>query len=393
MFRCIGSGLSIVHTALETFVENPSRLDFDRSRFGRRAPSHTSCQSHNSTRSQSPCGTSEMEQRRDRRQWQLAKDHEASRPDRQFDAQVDELEARIIDGIENRKVAVPDGTNMHNLARDTVKKNWIKQGIWNEQWKNMPKTRWMHEESRDMSSASETDTSTALKLNLFSPLEKAESWSSQPYSGSIIQQRVERRARQKNKNEASRPFHQFIYQISEEREQLQSGSPDDTVLVSAPLDINTNAYNNVKRTWVKRGIWNEKWGILPGMLWKHEGPLQPDTDLGLSQTKITENGTSNLNTVPSVFDGCVPLETYGHFSEGGRRARKRNRAAANSDDKESSIRKVSRTGGLDTSSSRIEKRNSSSRLDTNDQGTQGTGTRRSRRLQKQAASFNGPELV
>ncbi|KAJ5751399.1 uncharacterized protein N7511_008364 [Penicillium nucicola] len=376
---CIGSGLSIVHTALKTFVENPTRLDIDRSRFDRRAPSHTSCQSHNSTRSQSPCGTSEMEQRRDRRQWQLEKDHEASRPDRQFDVQVDELEACIIEGIENRKFAVPDGTNMHNLARDTVKKNWIKQGIWNEPWKNMPETRWMHEESRDMSSASETDSSTALKLNLFSPLEKAESWSNQPYNGSIIQQRVERRARQKHKNEASRPFHQFIYQISKEREQLQNGSPDDTVLVSSPLDINTNAYNNVKRTWVKRGIWNEKWGILPGMLWKHEGRLQmPDTELGLSQTEITENGTSNLITVPSVFDGSVPLETYGHFPEGGRRARKRNRAGANSDDRKSS---------------RIEKHNSSNRLDTNDQGTRGTGTRRSRRLQNQPASFNGPELM
>jgi hypothetical protein len=120
---CIRAGLSVINTALETFVKNPAGLDSDRSRFDNPSPSYISHQSHNSTRSQSPYGLSERQQHRDRRQWQLRKDHEASRPYRQFNAQVDEMEAHIIKGIETRKLTVPDGTNMHKLARDTVKKD------------------------------------------------------------------------------------------------------------------------------------------------------------------------------------------------------------------------------------------------------------------------------
>jgi hypothetical protein len=45
-------------------------------------------------------------------------------------------------------------------------------------------------------------------------------------------------------------------------------------------DINTRAYENVKNTWTKRGIWNRRWGILPGMSWKHEEPLEEETTNG-----------------------------------------------------------------------------------------------------------------
>ncbi|TWU71216.1 hypothetical protein ED733_000464 [Metarhizium rileyi] len=58
------------------------------------------------------------------------------------------------------------------------------------------------------------------------------------------------------------------------RERIQ----DETRVEGAPIedsvDINTKAYENVKNTWIKRGIWNRKWGILPGMSWKHENPLE-----------------------------------------------------------------------------------------------------------------------
>lgn len=38
------------------------------------------------------------------------------------------------------------------------------------------------------------------------------------------------------------------------------------------VDVNTRAYDTVKNTWVERGFWNQNWGILPGMCWKHEAP-------------------------------------------------------------------------------------------------------------------------
>lgn len=41
-------------------------------------------------------------------------------------------------------------------------------------------------------------------------------------------------------------------------------------IVSRPVNISTLAYELVKHTWSKTGIWNTNWGVLPGMSWKHE---------------------------------------------------------------------------------------------------------------------------
>jgi hypothetical protein len=38
------------------------------------------------------------------------------------------------------------------------------------------------------------------------------------------------------------------------------------------------AYENVKNTWVKRGIWDQRWGTLPGMSWMHEEVLLEEID-------------------------------------------------------------------------------------------------------------------
>ncbi len=34
------------------------------------------------------------------------------------------------------------------------------------------------------------------------------------------------------------------------------------------------AYERVKSIWTRRGIWWERWGVLPGMSWKHELPFE-----------------------------------------------------------------------------------------------------------------------
>ena len=56
-------------------------------------------------------------------------------------------------------------------------------------------------------------------------------------------------------------------------------------------DINTTAYENVKNTWTKRGIWNKRWGILPGMSWKHEEPLEKEAADG--PTSVPANSLVN----------------------------------------------------------------------------------------------------
>ncbi|CAG8886338.1 unnamed protein product [Penicillium egyptiacum] len=391
MADSIRSGLSNIHSALDNLVKNPGRLDIDRSRFDRDA-SYISHQSHNSTASMSPNGPSDRQSRRDLRKWQLSKDHEASRPDQQFDVQVNEMEACIIEGIENRTLDVPDGTIMRILARDTVRENWMKQGIWNKEWGKTPQMRWMHEASPEITPAPEIDTGafSHLRDGLFS------SFGSALPTGKKIQEGGERRAKQKTGDGASRPFQQFIYQISKERERVQndSDSPGGTAPVPTSTDINTKAYETVKAIWVKRGIWNEEWGILPGMAWKHEGPLWiPDNDCDSipSPIKPREHVTFNMEDKIALLQEPLfhePLSTQadGPAPNGGHGTSKRKRATAPVETKRPR-RKVFKTTKPETSNSRRAVHNSTNQVDVPDQGTQGTGRRRSKRLQNQTKGF------
>ncbi|KAJ2897758.1 hypothetical protein MKZ38_004381 [Zalerion maritima] len=62
--------------------------------------------------------------------------------------------------------------------------------------------------------------------------------------------------------EASRPYHQFLYQISKERDWIK-----DEMGYKAPgsvIDLNAMAYQGVKNNWIKDGVWNPKWDELPG---------------------------------------------------------------------------------------------------------------------------------
>lgn len=82
---------------------------------------------------------------------------------------------------------------------------------------------------------------------------------------------AERQATLKREREASRPIHQFLYHVLREV-QGEIGSEEIAANTTA-ANIYTKAYETVKSTWIRRGIWNRNWGILPGMSWKHEQPL------------------------------------------------------------------------------------------------------------------------
>ncbi|KAI9054101.1 hypothetical protein LZ554_001272 [Drepanopeziza brunnea f. sp. 'monogermtubi'] len=94
-----------------------------------------------------------------------------------------------------------------------------------------------------------------------------------PLKSDVEKQHIaERQVVRKCKREASRPYHQFVYQISIERERIQEEHEHEEC-ASAP-DINTKSYENVKNTWTRRGIWDKRWDVLPGMSWKHEPPFE-----------------------------------------------------------------------------------------------------------------------
>ncbi len=60
----------------------------------------------------------------------------------------------------------------------------------------------------------------------------------------------------------------------DELEKTGAGPDVEEVVVTMLPDMSTTAYEAVRKRWIKRGIWDRRWGILPGMWWKHEELLE-----------------------------------------------------------------------------------------------------------------------
>ncbi|KPM35522.1 hypothetical protein AK830_g11034 [Neonectria ditissima] len=162
------------------------------------------------------------------------------------------------------------------LSEQNVKKRWVEQGIWNHKWK-MCMGKWKHEEPLDLDSDPEDDEDDIEARagpfgDIFRPasppcrgLFRRRPEPKPPKSAEEMAKRV---AVRKVEREASRPFHQFLYQVSKEREQIEETT------TPSPHDINTIAYERVKELWTRQSLWNENWGILPGMSWQHEQPFE-----------------------------------------------------------------------------------------------------------------------
>lgn len=87
-----------------------------------------------------------------------------------------------------------------------------------------------------------------------------------------ISSRPGQREKLERDREASRPFHQFLWQLARQRD-LMTGKPTIRTAASvASIDINTMAYEAVKGLWDRMGIWDTEWGVMPGMSWMHERP-------------------------------------------------------------------------------------------------------------------------
>ncbi|KAK4031608.1 hypothetical protein C8A01DRAFT_41944 [Parachaetomium inaequale] len=284
-----GEGLHIAHDALAALAENPELLDRARARFSetpRYYPSYRSLLG-SPTQPPSPDRRSEAQKRRERKRIEIKFEQEASMVFRQFDDQTcEELERLYCQPGYQRPPGV-EGFDGH--AHLNVKTRWTEQGIWREgydlQW---PVQRlWKHEELPSGCEASE-----------------------------------------ERERDAPRPYHQFVYHVSKERERIQDelnpktqppghgnfgrfGPPPaaDSAAraqegpVAVPPDINTTAYERVKSLWIKRNIWNVKWGVLPGMAWKHERPF----DEMLEEALAAETPTK-APTAPQAISTAEMLE-------------------------------------------------------------------------------------
>ncbi|KAH0425481.1 hypothetical protein CcaCcLH18_10940 [Colletotrichum camelliae] len=289
-----GVGLLKADRLLAAIAENPDRLDDERQRFSRGVQSSPS-PSQSSTRSQSSEPPSDDRQRQEQKYWQLKEQYYASSPFRQFEVQKEEELSRLFEAEAESTTRQPAGVDLHQLADKNVKERWKVQGIWNRRWETTKEAwRWKHEDSGPTTNT----TATAIGTGLFR----------RPH------RRPAKRIRQSSPDErrqelydsdrdASRPFNQFIHQVLEERERIQSFNRSGVFCDTH--DIYTRAYEAIREVWTGRGIWDARWGILPGLSWKHEESLDDvlDRELG-GKSDTCQTVVSALSDVPN-FSGQI----------------------------------------------------------------------------------------
>ncbi|KAG5987144.1 hypothetical protein E4U54_005107 [Claviceps lovelessii] len=333
-----GNGLFKAHEALLRLTEDPTRLDRERARFSRTPPyrpgpwsrvttpeglSPETRSRYCQTTSPSDGDLDGLELLRKERRSKIARDHIAFLPHEQYPRQVRELKDYLYELDINRIIDIPVGASPEQMALEKVKKLWVEQGIWNDKWNRFANGVWKHQKPLEPDSESEPDSEAggpSSQLLFSKPKSKARPLRTDDDSRRIAERRVIR----ERQREASRPYHQFIFQISRERERLMRPKPQgqqdfnavelgdaaNAAATAAAVDavsINTRAYENVKKTWIRRGIWNQKWGILPGMSWKHEEPVDfgedAINDAALDPTKPPVNGDDHeAEAAPAVSD-------------------------------------------------------------------------------------------
>ncbi|OTB01970.1 hypothetical protein M426DRAFT_265263 [Hypoxylon sp. CI-4A] len=190
-------------------------------------------------------------------------------PQKQFEDMVVEEMSRIWDAdprsegrTDKLNYVHPGATGgwLYDQAYDEIKAQWIEQGIWRDGWDNGhvgPRAldTWKHEE----------------------PLPWTRDEQAKPM-GYEARFRPKFREEVVRKHEASRPIHQFHYQMQLEVSRLTGPDIGAEGLSQTPENLNTQAYDAVRLRWRERRIWDEEWGTLPGMAWKHEKPPLEYTD-------------------------------------------------------------------------------------------------------------------
>ncbi|CAI7642263.1 unnamed protein product [Penicillium bialowiezense] len=412
-----GHQLNTVGNELEAFADNPARLERDRTRFDRDVEIVFDDRADTVIEGETLRKVLGMPSKRPcegdlRRAW------ENSFPGRQFKHQVDETfsnqEFRFGASRQDRR----------ERAEATIREDWKEQGIWNEKWgikldRNDLTHRWMHEESPGFPSTSEVGTLPAPNPNMSSHLESAELRSSQPDHGTNSQEAAERPAKQKHNHDASRPFQQFIHQLSKQCEQTLANAwlwPDKDV--DEPC-INTTAYETVRHLWEKRLIWNEEWGTMPGRKWKHEEPFQMPEEVpspepksvaddiarkcepwlvGLDQDFVPDDAERTLPAdkrhispvdeeyaLPFKMECTLPDDKESRTPKRGQGARKRKATTANNEP-QLPRRNVSRKSQSNIPKSRAEVKKNGSAMAVHGQEDSNPHMRRSKRLKNRASS-------
>lgn len=224
-----------------------------------------------------------------------------STPYVQFRAQADRESDRLAgDDYWLQTLGYDYSLDLRANAENNVRNRWIKQGIWADVWgPAWPKGSkacvmlgrgdgpFSHTYRKNMTDACINVWGHHIVANpepAQAPAQRPNIWpTTQSPSATIIRPVKTPKVLDP---EASRPCHQFNFQVAREREWL---TPEGSV------DLDALAYEIVKNNWKEDGIWDETWGETPGHLWSHERTVSEEltmqTALRLGDTDIqTQEG-------------------------------------------------------------------------------------------------------
>ena len=268
----IGGGLNHVYRALSGYSENPQLLDSARVRFSESPPPYQSQQSETTTVLSTGSETAEealIRKWKDRKV-QLKYDRQNSLPSSQFRHELKEEGLRLWKKATEHDTGYTTNMPWHYKYDEcwkAVEDHWREEGIWSDKYtpKTLGNWRWKHELALESSSQSEVEEE---RSTLFGPQVTRKRKSRTAITET---ERQQKRARREKEREASRPFHRFFYQCSLEiATKLRGMEPYDQI----PTDIVSQVLQQRRKLWKKAKIWDERWGIVPGMQWMHEVPLQ-----------------------------------------------------------------------------------------------------------------------
>ncbi|KAM5369949.1 hypothetical protein ACJZ2D_008748 [Fusarium nematophilum] len=276
--------------------------------------------------------------------YNLALVHGESRPFAQFKSQaareIVRLEYQREHRRHGRRQTLPWDDRLGYLenAENNVRARWVEQGIWAEEWgpawssKNcgIPSdetdspfhgiessiefcsaliTRWGHESPTPVIEGTQFgfDNSKPVAC-LYDPDDQ--------FTRLLMKIHLPPKPVVRNL-EASRPYLQFLYQLSKERQWLEDEwhyKPPGT-----SLDREKAAYESVRDNWMEDSIWNYDWDALPGSRWPYEGlhPVVRDPTLTRLYRRNQHHG---LQTMPPFQQpwhrpSPIPLFNAGNLPE------------------------------------------------------------------------------
>ncbi|KAK0718708.1 hypothetical protein B0T21DRAFT_295274 [Apiosordaria backusii] len=291
--------------------------------------------------------------------------HYKSTPISQFKSQAKRERERLLHQLSDvrygRRQTLPwdNSLDLKANSENNIRSRWVEQGIWGDDWgpawpKNSKPltTKWLHEGGGPFHgprNPTTSDSRPGARWGHEEPDPDPESESeSEPKPESAPEQEQERRPvmsifdpayRQPERPkpprrrpigyiqtpwgpvarypipiptvrnpEASRPYHQFVYQISKEREWIK-----DEMAHTAPgsaIDLDAMAYESVKNNWIKDGVWHPEWDDQPGRTWKHEEPEPEDEEEGVGEAPHPPSNPSSRRPSDTADDRQPTLTRY-----------------------------------------------------------------------------------